>query len=82
MRQALAVAALLVITSQAGPTAAQTARATAYAQVGKSCVPETRRLCPTLDPAISQLRNQAICLKPYRNSLSLSCRRAVAAATR
>ena len=65
----------------ASPANAQsTTRMAAYAQVGKTCVAETKRLCPSLDTATAQPRNQAICLKPYRSSLSLACRRAVMSA--
>ena len=79
----IVTAVLLALTglcAAASPVAAQsTSRMAVYAQVSKACVTETQRLCPGLDPTISQPRNQAICLKPFRNSLSLSCRRAVVA---
>ena len=64
------------------PVCAQApARSAGPSQVSRSCVQETARLCPALDPAIPQPRNQAICLRPYQASLSLACRRAVRAAS-
>lgn len=62
----------------AGP--AQAAERTAgYAGVAKFCAAETLRLCPALSPGIPQPHSQAICLRPYKTSLSLPCRRAVKA---
>lgn len=77
-----AATVLLAVLAYTMPAAAQSTRTTAYAQVGKACAPEVRRFCPALDGTAPQPRNQAICLKPYRTSLSLSCRRAVTAAFR
>ena len=74
-----AATVLLAVLAYTMPAAAQSTRTAAYAQVGKVCVSEVRRFCPALDGAAPQPRNQAICLKPYRSSLSLSCRRAVTA---
>ena len=54
-------------------------RSKAYKQVTRACVEETRRFCPALDPAAPQPRSAAMCLKPYKSSLSLACRRAVKA---
>lgn len=54
----------------------------AYQRVGKSCVSEARRFCPAADPAAPQPRAMAICLRPYRASLSLACRGAVNAVSR
>ncbi len=48
--------------------------------VPRQCVREVARLCPALQ-GTRQPRNQAICLRPYRASLSSGCRRAVRAAT-
>ncbi len=74
---------LLIALSVSGILAACPAkaadRAAAYANVAKSCVAETQRLCPALSTGIPQPRSQAICLRPYKSSLSLSCRRAVKA---
>lgn len=44
------------------------------------CAPALERFCPALAQTPGQTRNQVICLKPYRSSLSLSCRSAVTAA--
>ena len=44
------------------------------------CAPALERFCPALAETPGQTRNQVICLKPYRSSLSLSCRSAVTAA--
>lgn len=63
-----------------GTARAQTAsRAGAYTAVAKACMPEARRFCPSLDEAAPQPRGMVICLRPYKSSLSLSCRRAVSA---
>ena len=45
----------------------------------KTCAPAFARFCPELAET-HRLRDQVICLKPYRLSLSLPCRRAVTAA--
>ncbi len=64
------------------PSAAQTTDRTAgYKQITKSCAVETKRFCPALDPAAPQARSAAICLRPYKTSLSQACRRAVKAAS-
>lgn len=76
---AFAMAALCALAS---PAWTQTAdRTAAYAAVGKSCAAETQRFCPALATGVPQPRSQAICLRPYKTSLSLSCRRAVKAAS-
>ena len=74
----LVLAGLAALIPLAGTARAQTAgRAAAYTAVAKACMPEARRLCPSLDEAAPQPRGMAICLRPYKSSLSLSCRRAV-----
>lgn len=74
----LALAGLVALLPLAGTARAQTASRTgAYASVAQSCMPEARRLCPSLDQASPQPRGMAICLRPYKSSLSLSCRRAI-----
>ena len=78
----LVLAGLAALALLAGTARAQTASRTgAYAAVAKACVPEARQLCPSLDGAAPQPRGMAICLRPYKSSLSLSCRRAVKAAS-
>lgn len=47
-----------------------------------ACRAETARFCPALANAAPSPRNQLICLRPYKSSLSLSCRSAVNAMTR
>lgn len=69
--------AVLAVTAQ--PAAAQENRAAALANVTRACKAETLQRCPALDPAAPQPRNAAICLKPYKSSLSFACRRAVKA---
>lgn len=77
-----ALAGLAVLLPIAGPAWAQDAsRAGAYASVAKSCVPEARRLCPSLDAVTPQPRGMTICLRPYKSSLSLPCRQAIKAAS-
>ena len=53
--------------------------AVAYKQVARACVEESKRFCPGLDPGVAQPRSEAMCLKPYKSSLSPACRRAVKA---
>lgn len=80
-RAVLAVLAVLAGFAPLPVCAQAPARSAGPSQVSRSCVQETARLCPALDPAIPQPRNQAICLRPYQASLSLACRRAVRAAS-
>ena len=76
----LVLAGLAALVPLVGTARAQTASRTgAYAAVAKACMPEARRLCPSLDEAAPQPRGMAICLRPYNSSLSLSCRQAVKA---
>ena len=78
----LALAGLAILLPTAGPAWAQQASHTgAYAAIAKSCVPESRRFCPSLDANTPQPRGMAICLRPYKSSLSLSCRQAIKAAS-
>lgn len=51
----------------------------AYRRVAQSCVTEYKRLCPAAEATGPQPRAMVICLKPYKTSLSLRCRRAVGA---
>ena len=74
----LVLAGLAALLLFAGTARAQTtSRTGAYAAVAKACMSEARRLCPSLDEAAPQPRGMAICLRPYKSSLSLSCRQAV-----
>lgn len=78
----LALAGLAVLLPIAGPAwAQQTSRTGAYAAIAKSCAPDAQRLCPSLDAITPQPREMAICLRPYKSSLSLPCRQAVKAAS-
>jgi hypothetical protein len=68
--------------------AAQTRSATqpqssqaAFRRVAESCHAETLQFCPTLQPSPTP-RDEAICLKYYKTSLSLGCRSAINAVTR
>lgn len=45
--------------------------------IADDCAVEIERFCPTLS-ATKELRNQRICLRPYRTSLSRACRRSLA----
>ena len=54
-------------------------RQKAFVAVGKACRNEAARFCADVDGL--QLRNVAICLKPYMSNLSLGCRSSVRAAT-
>ncbi len=47
--------------------------------LGKTCAAEIIRFCPSISETPLAARSQAICLKPYKSSLSLGCRRAVKA---
>ena len=49
----------------------------AYRNLGQACLSDYRRLCAPADPAGPQPRAMAMCLKPYKTSLSLVCRRAL-----
>lgn len=76
----LILAGIAALAPLAGTARAQTASRTgAYAAVASACMSEARRLCPSLEGAAPQPRGMAICLRPYKSSLSLSCRRAVKA---
>lgn len=51
----------------------------AYRQLAQSCTADLDRYCSDLPDSRRTGRNAAICLKPYRSSLSLPCRHAVQA---
>ena len=79
-------ATLAILACAVAPWFAQPARAQgtpggtpgrAAAAVPRACKPEIARFCPELDPAAPAARTAAICLKPFKTSLSLPCRRAV-----
>ena len=63
--------------ARAQDTVGNGARATAAAAVPRACKPEIARLCPEIDAAAPPARTAAICLKPFKSSLSLPCRKAV-----
>lgn len=74
-----AVLACIAAAALAGPASAQApkpSRGIAANAVPKACKPETERFCPEVG---ASGRSAAICLKPFKSSLSLSCRRAVRA---
>lgn len=81
--------ALILASAWTGTTRAQDADAPAAAspsatvlrRVTTACQAEMQRFCPALSGTPSA-RSQAICLRPYRTSLSLGCRSAVNALTR
>ena len=52
----------------------------ALSRITRACQAETLRFCPALDSSVPRPRDQLICLRPYRSSLSFNCRRAVNAA--
>ena len=64
--------------AQPGASRPEPSRA-AYRNVTRSCMAEVERFCPEVAANPSQPRNWAICLRPYRASLSFGCRRAVRA---
>jgi len=53
----------------------------ALRRVTVACKAETARFCPALADRPPSPRNAAICLRPYRSSLSFGCRSAVTALT-
>ena len=55
-------------------------RAGHRADLGDICAQSLEQFCPALADGPAQLRNQVICLRPYRSSLPLACRKAVTAA--
>lgn len=63
--------------AMAQATEAPPGRQAAYVNMARACIPEAARFCP--DISGTQLRNIAICLRPYRNDLSLRCRSALRA---
>lgn len=78
------LAAALVAASAmlAFPAQAQTAPGPATLQrVTKACRAETVRFCPALAETTPRPRDQVICLKPFKSSLSFNCRSAVNALT-
>jgi hypothetical protein len=48
-------------------------------KVAENCAAEIVQYCPSVAEAEDTGRDAAICLKPYRSSLSLPCRHAVQA---
>ncbi len=67
--------------SRPAPAQAVAPRAShaATAAVPTACQADLVRLCPEIDAPARQARSAAICLKPFKTSLSLPCRKAVRA---
>lgn len=79
-RIALTCIAAVALAGSAGAQAPRPSRAAAAAAVPKACKPEIERFCTEVGAtAAPQPRTAALCLKPFKSSLSLSCRRAVRA---
>jgi len=82
MRYRIGTLLLLAATLSVAPKptfAQEPERARRYDQVVKRCARDAERLCPWLDPATRQPRNEVMCLRPYRATVSLGCRRALRA---
>lgn len=78
----LAVAGLAVPGASAQDMAVPDVKPARPIKLDGVCAVSLARFCPDLAATPGQLRNQVICLKPYRSSLPLSCRSAVNAAMR
>ncbi len=75
-----AVALLALLLFYAGSAAANDPPTqAAYRRVSKICVNDLAHFCADLPDGQTSGRNAAICLKPYRASLTRPCRRAVQA---
>lgn len=59
------------------PSTAASSGVGALRRVGAMCKAETQRLCPALAGTTAGPRDQLICLRPYRTSLSFNCRSAI-----
>lgn len=73
----LAAAACLGIGLGASPAHAQPARQGALRRISGACRAETVRFCPSLEALAPSPREQYICLKSFKSSLSFNCRAAV-----
>ncbi len=73
----LAAAACLGAGLAASPAHAQSAGQGALRRVSGACQAETVRFCPSLEALAPSPREQYICLKSYKSSLSFNCRAAV-----
>ncbi|MDP9096427.1 MAG: hypothetical protein M3N26_07755 [Pseudomonadota bacterium] len=80
----LAVALIVLPLGAAGAqdAVAPTPKPARRMKLDSVCAASLERFCPALAATPGQTRNQVICLKPYRSSLPLSCRSAVATAVR
>lgn len=76
-----AVGAMPAFAQEDPPAQSRPAGVAALRRVTKACQAETARFCPALADRPPSPRNAAICLRPYRSSLSFSCRGAVTALT-
>ncbi len=56
---------------------AQSAGQGTLRRVSGACQAETVRFCPSLEALVPSPREQYICLKSYKSSLSFNCRAAV-----
>ncbi len=81
---AAALAAILVVCGAAGARAqdltAPDGSLIRHTKLELACGDALARFCPDLSETPGQTRNQLICLKPYRTSLSQNCRSTVNAA--
>ena len=67
--------------AQTQPDAQPQTSQAALRRVAETCQAETQQFCPALQPSPTP-RDEAICLKYYKTSLSLGCRSAINAVTR
>jgi hypothetical protein len=77
----VAIAAVVALQLAAGSCRAQErARQRRYDQVIQACARDAGRLCPWINPSTPEPRTEIMCLRPYRATVSLACRRALRAA--
>ena len=77
----LAAACLVAPCLPTSQAHAQSAGQGALRRVSGACQAETVRFCPSLEALAPSPREQYICLKSYKSSLSFNCRAAVNAAS-
>lgn len=77
----LLAAASCLAAAQAHAQPAPSAGLGALRRIAGACQAETARFCPALADSAPSPRNQYICLKAYKTSLSFNCRGAVNAMT-
>ena len=76
------VFACVTLTSLPASAQSEPSRIGRNADLSGVCAASLERFCPALANGPPQLRNQVICLRPYRSSIPLACRKAVTAAIR